>query len=764
MKKFLPMIIATLTSMATFGQLNNDDRILLQGFYWEASHDFNGDWYEEVEALVPDMKSTGIDMIWLPPPSDAGAWEGYLPRELNNFSNYYGTLAEHQSLLTTLGDQGIEAIADIVINHRVGSTNWVDFTNPTWGTNSITADDEVWSNPDYSSIGLRGNYDTGTPYAAARDVDHTQTFVQDDIKAFLTNLKNLGYDGWRYDFVHGFDEYYIQLYNGHSNPTFSVGENWNSDKQVIQDWIDNSGSTAFDFPTYYALKGVIRDNNYSYLAYQGAAAGGIGWDPRNYTTFIENHDTPEYDPTNNILTGSNVGQAYAYLLTHPGIPCIFWDHLYRWGNTVHDEIAALAQIRKDAGIHSQSALTIHRSEAGLYVASITGDNKTVYLKMGYSSWGDPANEGMGGSWDLAAYGTNYAVWTEAAPVSSGSMTVYVQGYTHAYAWDDNQNALLGAWPGTALSPGPNGFSQIDIPADCANIIFSNAGAGQTADLNTCNTAPYYYGGSWHASEPTSGGGSMTVYVQGYTHVYAWDDNQNALLGAWPGVALSSGSGGWLQATISANCANLIFSNNGAEQTADLNTCATTPYYQNGTWYASEPTSTDLTVYVQGYTHFYAWDDDLNALAGAWPGTALSADGNGWMTGTVSANCANVIFSNNGANQTADLSTCAPNGYYFNNGWHSAAGARIDEEQVLISTYPNPFVYETNVYFQLQNKSLVRLEVFNAAGQQITLFDQAMSIGEHQISIHRNQLPPATGIYFMKLIVDGVTHTRKLILR
>lgn len=602
MKLNLLGFLALLLSFSLAAQVANDDRVLLQGFYWESSHDYQNDWYQYVEAKAADMDAAGIDMIWLPPPSDAGSWEGYLPRELNNFANYYGSLAEHQSMLSTLDGYGIDAIADIVVNHRVGSTNWVDFTNPTWGTNAITADDEVWSEPSYSGISLRGNYDTGTPYAAARDVDHTQQFVQNDIKAFLDNLKALGYDGWRYDFVHGFSTQYISMYNGHTNPTYSVGENWNSDKQVIQDWIDASGSAAFDFPTYYALKGVIRDNNYSYLAYQGAPAGGIGWDPKNYSTFIENHDTPDYDPNNNVLNGTNVGQAYAYLLTHPGVPCIFWSHMYEWGSAVTNELKTLIQVRKDAGIHSQSAVTIHRSENGLYVASVAGVNHTVFLKMGYSNWGDPANEGMGGSWDLAASGTNYAIWAESAGSGGGgggaSMTVYAQNYSHAYAWDDNQNPLLGAWPGTAMTASSNGWNEITVPANCSNIIFSYNGGNQTADLNTCSNQPYYYNGAWYATDPTSGGGgnSLTVYAQGYTHCYAWDDNLNPLLGGWPGTAMNSGNP-WNSIAIPANCSNVIFSYNGGGQTADLYACGPEAYWNGGSWSSSGRTGTVLSVGV-----------------------------------------------------------------------------------------------------------------------------------------------------------------------
>ncbi len=779
MKNYLTLLLALLVFAKVGAQVNNDDRVLLQGFYWESSHDHNGDWYQYVEALVGDMQTSGIDMIWLPPPSDAGSWEGYLPRELNNFANSYGTLGEHQSLLNALNNAGIDAIADIVVNHRVGSSNWVDFTNPTWGTNSITADDEVWNEPEYSSIGLRGNNDTGTPYAAARDVDHTQTFVQNDIKAFLDNLKAFGYDGWRYDFVHGFDPYYITMYNGHTNPTFSVGENWNSDKQVIQNWIDATGSSAFDFPTYYALKGVIRDNNYSYLAYQGSPAGGIGWDPKNNTTFIENHDTPDYDPQNNVLNGNNVGQAYAYLLTHPGVPCIFWSHMYEWGNGVHDEIAALIQIRKDAGIHSQSPVTVHRSEAGLYVASVAGNNKTVFLKMGYGNWGDPANEGHGGSWSLSASGTNYAVWTEGTGGGggNGSMTVYAQGYTHAYAWDDNQNPLLGGWPGTAMTAGANGWMEITINADCSNIIFSNNGSNQTADLNTCNTAPYYYNGTWHATDPTSGGGgggSLTVKVQGYTHAYAWDDNQNPLLGGWPGTAMTSGANGWMEATIGQDCANVIFSNNGSNQTADLYTCNTATYYHNGSWHANDPTGggggSTLNVYAQGYTHVYAWDDNQNPLMGGWPGTAMSTSGN-WNTATIPANCSNVIFSYNGSSQTADLSTCGPDSYWYNNSWSSSdphSGSRTIEEeglqQVTFNAFPNPFQNETSLTFNLFTKQHVNLTIYSLTGQRVILIDEIMQEGNHEVKFNQGQLPSASSLYIGKLIIGGTSFTQKLLLK
>ena len=47
-----------------------------------------------------------------------------------------------------------------------------------------------------------------------------------------------------------------------------------------------------------------------------------------------------------------VEQGYAYILTHPGTPCVFWDHLS--DRSACDMIARLIAIRKRAGIHCRS--------------------------------------------------------------------------------------------------------------------------------------------------------------------------------------------------------------------------------------------------------------------------------------------------------------------------------------------------------------------------------------------------------------------------
>ena len=56
--------------------------------------------------------------IWLPPPSQSVAAQGYLPGQLYNLDSKYGNKDELKALCAALKEAGIVPLADIVINHR----------------------------------------------------------------------------------------------------------------------------------------------------------------------------------------------------------------------------------------------------------------------------------------------------------------------------------------------------------------------------------------------------------------------------------------------------------------------------------------------------------------------------------------------------------------------------------------------------------------------------------------------------------------------
>lgn len=351
------------------------------------------------------MSRAGINLVWLPPSSDSASDEGYLPRRLYIQDSKYGSSVELASAITALRAKGVRVIADIVINHRVGTKGWADFTDPAWGPESVCSDDE-WGKG-------RGAPDTGKGVPFARDLDHTNAAVQKDITAWMTWLRtSVGYDGWRYDFARGYDSKYMLMYNRATKPVFAVAEIWddldlnNTDthRQALASWMDsvNGEIKVFDFTTKGILQQAVASGEYWRLKdASGRPSGLIGWWPDNAVTFVDNHDTTLNASSSKSwpFPSDKVMQGYAYILTHPGVPCIFWSHFFDWG--LKDEITRLAKIRKSLGINSSSSVSIIQASQNLYAAVI--DNKLA-VKLGGQSW-DP-----GPGWTLTAQGNDYMVW------------------------------------------------------------------------------------------------------------------------------------------------------------------------------------------------------------------------------------------------------------------------------------------------------------------------------------------------------------------
>jgi alpha-amylase len=410
-----------------------DDRVMLQGFYWESyrhghprwQSQFGAKrWYAIVEEQAPALRAARFDLIWMPPPSWAGETSaGYNPKEYSKVENTYGSFAQHRAALEALLEHGVEPIADVVINHRDGSQKWADFRNPDWGTWAVTRNDEAFLNPASDVFGTpvdqrgaeeerpeyAGHGGTTYAYASFRDLDHTNRDVRRDLVRHLLQLKSLGYRGWRYDMVHGYHARWIAVYNRATQPTFSVGE-YDWDQHAAQrGWIWHTATAAgdpatassvFDFTTFFTLK----DNKGNYVAWYGLGNGigmvgdttdGVAWRNRA-VTFLENHDTgyrtnedgspQEHHEHDSFLNDWQVEQGYAHLLTHPGVPTVFWKHYFDWGSDLRQRIKALINARKVAGVHAGS--TVHTQNnaraKGVYAARVVGRHGDLYVRIGGS--------------------------------------------------------------------------------------------------------------------------------------------------------------------------------------------------------------------------------------------------------------------------------------------------------------------------------------------------------------------------------------------
>ena len=466
-----PLTIALVLLLATAGLAAaqagfDDDRVMLQGFYWESyRHGHpqkfagfgNTRWYQIVREHAATVREGRFDLIWLPPPSFAGEVSaGYNPKEYFRLDNSYGSRDEHRAVLEELLRQGVEPVADIVINHRDGVSGWADFKNPEWGVWAICETDEAFQNPASGIASTpaaeRGRCEerpteytrhggTTYQYESFRDIAHTDRRVRQDIVRYLRQLRSAGYRGWRYDMVHGYHAKWIALYNRLTTPTFSVGEyDWAAHNEQ-RGWIWHtatnataagadrlrSSSSVFDFTTVFTLE-QIRDGRYHALYGFGNGIGMVGdttdnlpWKQRA-VTFVQNHDlgyrtnedgTPQRGHESDKFANNwQVEQAYAHVLTHPGVPTVFWKHYFDWGTDLRNKIKALVNARKVAGVHAGSAVDLQDNAraSGVYAARVVGRHGALYVRVGGSDaqW-EPSRSSYSGYREYAQ-GAGWKVW------------------------------------------------------------------------------------------------------------------------------------------------------------------------------------------------------------------------------------------------------------------------------------------------------------------------------------------------------------------
>jgi alpha-amylase len=402
--------------------------VLVQGFGWNSqSKGTPSRWYRLLEQRAESLKKLGADLIWLPPVSRSVSPQGYLPGDYYDLGTrerptFYGDIEQLKSALQTLNKAGIMPVADIVVNHRCAGKQ---DDNGIWNIYHFPSGRAQWEQWAVcrGEYGGTGNSDSGENYGAAPDIDHTNAKVREDIAEWLNWLKELGFKGWRYDFSKGYSPRFVGIYDKNTSPQFSVGEIWtnmdyqgsylkpnqNAHRQQLCDWLDGTGSKvacAFDFTTKGILQVAVNGEYWRLKDSDGKPAGLIGWWPTRAVTFIDNHDTGSQQ-SHWPFPDSKVMQGYAYILTHPGIPCIFWEHIYDWN--LFSALQKLVSIRKGHRINSGSKVRIVKAEDGLYAAFV---DEKIALKLGTKDW--TPGEGF----KLMMSGDGFAVWGKSTKKTS----------------------------------------------------------------------------------------------------------------------------------------------------------------------------------------------------------------------------------------------------------------------------------------------------------------------------------------------------------
>lgn len=262
-----------------------------------------------------------------------------------------------------------------------------------------------------------------------------------------------------------------------------------------------------------------------------------------------------------------------------------------------------------------------------------------------------------------------------------------------WAWADDGTNAFAAWPGEAMEELAEGWYYIYVPSFVQNVIV-NANQGTDAAIQTDGIVVEAGKEVWItvAEDKTATvsyeaqlRGEIPAYVEKFViHAYvplswktvnmwAWSapDGTNAFA-AWPGEAMTEGDDGWFTGKAPTWINSLIINgNDGTVQTADIAIEAKELWvtvYEDLTYELSyeDPNKAveDITVHAKVPADWsapccWAWSapDGTNAFS-AWPGEALTQDGE-WYTLAVPGWINSVIINaNEGTVQTSDLSVDA----------------------------------------------------------------------------------------------------------
>lgn len=370
--------------------------VMMQTFFWDCprvdGREFQ--WWNYVREQIPALAKTGFTALWLPPVHKAanlgGPSMGYDPYDYYDLGEFdqkggiptwFGTRKELESLIETAHSHRLGVIADMVFNHNSGADaqelnpiinqmRWTLF-NPKSG--KFPRNWECFHPSKYES------WDEMT-FGDMPDLSHRNPYVFNElINLGRWLIEEIGFDGFRYDFVKGFNAATIQAMqeyrytrDGQYFAPYGVAEYWDSTTNTIN-WINSANFSntnpvdAFDFPMREMLKSMCDQ-------YGFGLKNLTTWDTvlsrqqQSAVTFVENHDLR--DEGRPIVNDKLL--AYSYILTHEGYPCVFWHDYFNLNLALADTPNGIAALVSAHEKYAGGGTEVLYVDDNLYIMQRTG--------------------------------------------------------------------------------------------------------------------------------------------------------------------------------------------------------------------------------------------------------------------------------------------------------------------------------------------------------------------------------------------------------
>ncbi|MEG0762762.1 MAG: alpha-amylase [Oscillospiraceae bacterium] len=386
---------------------------LIQYFEWYLPDDAKH--WQHTAQQAQSLADVGITAVWLPPAYKGangvndvgyGVYDTYDLGEFNqkgSIPTKYGTKVEYLQAIEALHKAGLQVLADIVLNHRIGADEcenaqavedagnnrnntvsgketisvYTKFNFPnrngkystfTWNKSHFDGvdwdaakkrsavfklDGKSW---DKEVDGENGNYD----YLMGADLDMSNPEVINELDNWgLWYLNETGVDGLRLDAVkHISFEFFTgwleRLRSKTGKELFAVGEYWKPDLNVLQHYLGacRECMSLFDVPlhfNFFAASHGRGDYDMRHILDNSL----VSVNPTKAVTFVDNHDTQPGQALASWVDGWFKPLAYAIiLLREAGYPCVFYGDYYGIQHDnispVGDAITAMIKARKTA--------------------------------------------------------------------------------------------------------------------------------------------------------------------------------------------------------------------------------------------------------------------------------------------------------------------------------------------------------------------------------------------------------------------------------
>ena len=391
--------------------------IIMQYFEWYMK--CNQNLWNEIVKNAPELADIGITALWLPPAykgiggKDEVGYGVYDVYDLGEFDQKgtiktkYGSKDEYLNCIRALNQNGIEAYADIVLNHKMGADmlQTIPANKVEWGNHNIEQakeetvrvatkftfpgrkhkySDFEWNWTHFDGIDYDekskehaifkfkdkdwsvavdeefGNYD----YLMGADIDFANEEVVEECNKWGEwYLELTGVDGFRLDAVKHINALFYRdwirnLRKKTGEGLFTVGEYWSGDVSKLHRYITETEGeiSLFDVPLHYNLYNASINENYDLSKIFEKTL--VKENSSMAVTFVDNHDTQPGQSLESFVKSWFKPAAYCLILFRDtGYPCVFYGDFY---GIPHDniepvkELKTLIELRKEKAYGKQN--------------------------------------------------------------------------------------------------------------------------------------------------------------------------------------------------------------------------------------------------------------------------------------------------------------------------------------------------------------------------------------------------------------------------